>query len=443
MKARTAGRLFLTGWALTALSAAGAAPTAEPVPLPSPLTLEQALTLADAAHPDLALAQSRLDAGRARLDQARSLTGVHSHLELTPQTVKPATEPSFDLSDDSRARLFFQKRLYDFGYSQALADSARGELASREQAYLDARQSRRLEIMARYFDVLLADLRYAVDNEAMAFIYIAFDRGRERRKLGQLSDLDLLELEHRYQESRLKRTESQKRQVSARTQLAHALNRPQERPAELAPPELPGNDRDLPDYDSLLQAALTSNPVLAALRSEADAARGALVAERARRRPVLNAELEAARYARELQSRDDFRASLSLRVPIYDGGEQKAAVAAAEAARHEREARLAKAELELRQTVLDLVQELETLKVAREVAKVRTSYRDLYLDRSRALYELEVRTDLGDAQTRITEAQWLAAQVEFRLALVWARVEALTGALIGFPSRPETQEKQP
>jgi hypothetical protein len=31
--------------------------------------------------------------------------------------------------------------------------------------------------------------------------------------------------------------------------------------------------------------------------------------------------------------------------------------------------------------------------------------------------------------TRVTEAQWQAAQVEFRLALAWARLEALTGRL--------------
>jgi outer membrane protein TolC len=412
-------------------------------PLPSPLTLEQALALADDAHPDLALAQARLAAHRARLDQARAFDGVRSSLELTAQTVNPSTEANFDLTDDSRARLLLQKRLYDFGYSRALTRAARGELASRELSYLDVRQGRRLEIMARYFDVLLADLRYAVDTEAMTVAYLAFDRGRERHRLGQLSDLDLLELEHRYQENRLKRTESQKRQVSSRQQLAHTLNRPDERPGELATPELPGNERELPVYEPLLQAALERNPVLAALRAETEAARATVAAERARRKPVVSAELEAGRWARELQSRDDFRAALTLRVPIYDGGEEKATIAAAEAALGEREARFARAELELRQTVLDLVQELETLKVAREVAKVRTSYRDLYLDRSRALYELEVRTDLGDAQTRNSEAQWLAAQVEFRLALVWARIEALTGALAAGAAKTESQEKQP
>ena len=109
---------------------------------------------------------------------------------------------------------------------------------------------------------------------------------------------------------------------------------------------------------------------------------------------------------------------------------------------HEQEARMARAELDLRQTVLDLVQEAETRKVERAAAQVKIGYRDLYLDRSRALYELEVRTDLGDAMTQMTTAQWEAAQAEFRLALTWAKIDALTGQLLpGHQMETKPQEK--
>jgi outer membrane protein TolC len=145
---------------------------------------------------------------------------------------------------------------------------------------------------------------------------------------------------------------------------------------------------------------------------------------------VLSAEAEAAWYEREFVSRDEVRATLNLRIPLYQGGEDGAAIAGALARWHEQQARLARAELDMRQTVLDLVQELETLKVELAAARVKVNYRDLYLDRSRALYEMEVRTDLGDAMTRITEAQWLVAQAEFRMALAWARLDALGGNLI-------------
>lgn len=414
--------------------------------LPSPLTLADALKLAEAAHPDLALAEARLEGAQAGLEQARSTTGTRVNLELTPQWVRPTTGPDSDSGvDDSRARLLASKRLYDFGRSRALEDAAGYEIEARTQSWLDARTRRRIEVMARFFDVLLADLRYAADNEAMAHTYVSFDKAREQHALGQISDVALLELEQRYQEALLRRTQSQARQAGSRAQLALALNRPDELPADLARPVLPAVQRGIPDYKAVLAEALAHSPATLALRNEVSAARAAVEAERARRRPVLSAELEAARYDREFLSRDELRATLNLRVPIYQGGEDSAAIAQGLARQHEAEARLARAELELRTTALDLVQQLETLKVAREAARVRLNYRDLYLDRSRALYELEVRTDLGDAMTQVSEAQWAAAEAEFRTALAWARLDALTGRTVAAgdppPVTPESDEE--
>ena len=70
------------------------------------------------------------------------------------------------------------------GRTAALTGSVRDEIDARKLRYLDARQARCLDIMARFFDALLADLRYAVDNEAMAESYVTFDKSRERHRLG-------------------------------------------------------------------------------------------------------------------------------------------------------------------------------------------------------------------------------------------------------------------
>ena len=191
-----------------------------------------------------------------------------------------------------------------------------------------------------------------------------------------------------------------------------------------------GLERDIPDYKALFENARQANPVVAALRKDAEAARTALQAERARSRPTLNAEIEAADYERNLQARSSFRAGLSLRIPLYQGGEVDAAVMRAASEQAAREAQLRKAEYDLQKTVLDAVQGLETLKVKRQAAKQRVAFRDLYLDRARAIYDMEVQISLGDAMTRLTEAQWLATKADFEFALAWARIEALTGKLI-------------
>jgi len=408
------------------VAAETATPASRP-PLPSPLTLGQALAQADQAHPDLDLAQAQVDQARARLFATEAESGTRAYLELAPERVEPSVGGGS--VNDSHARVFISKRLYDFGRSRAHETAAATELAGREQTFLDARQQRRLEIMARFFDVLLADLRYAVDNENMAYEYVTFDKVRERHALGQVSDVDLLEAENRYREALIVRTESEKRQTTTRQQLALALNRPEDLPGELVRPELK-NDREIPEYQVLAELARKSNPQLAALRKELDAARASVEAENARRRPTLNAEFEVADYQRAIGSRNDVRAALNLRIPLYQGGEDTAAIARAVAELQAREARLRKTEHDIRKLALDLVQELETLKVKREAARQRLAFRDLSLEQRRALYEMEVQTTLGDAMTRLTEAQWLAAKADFELALAWARVDTLTGKLI-------------
>ena len=51
----------------------------------------------------------------------------------------------------------------------------------------------------------------------------------------------------------------------------------------------------------------------------------------------------------------------------------------------------------------------------------------MYLDRSRALYEMEVKTDLGDSMARTTEARRRRVETEYRIALAWARLDAVLG----------------
>ena len=436
---RFAAKKIATAVGMSALLSAGVsmatptvllAPASAAEPLPQPLTLAQALALAEGSHPELESARAGVALADSDTAFAESRMGVRAFLDLTPQTVQPANEDGF--TDDSRARLIVTKPLYDFGRTSAQTRAAMATAGAAGERLADTRARRRMTVMNRFFDVVLADLRYAVDNEAMASAFVAFDRARDRHSLGQLSDIELLEREHRFQEARSQRAQSRARQRTTRVQLALALNRPDAVPADVTPPSAhPAWTREPPEFGEVWPRVRAQHPVLRTLRREVDAARETVAAERARKRPLLSAEAEAGYYARELASREERRATLNLRVPLLQGGEDRAVLTRAQAQLHEREARLAQAEHEAHAQVWELLQEIELLRTQREGAKVRSSYRDLYLDRARALYELEQQTDLGDAMIRNTEAAWLAAQIDYRLALAWARLAALTGELPG------------
>ena len=165
-----------------------------------------------------------------------------------------------DLAERLPRRLPLYLDCHALAFGNAAPDPGRDHPAT---ALVDPTDAQRLEILARYFDVLLADLAYARYNEAMAVAYIQFDRAATRRDLGQISDLRVLELEAVYQEVLQNRAGSEVAQRFTRSLLGQALGSPEALPRDLIAPSLPTLPNPLPSAEDTLAAALADNPSLA------------------------------------------------------------------------------------------------------------------------------------------------------------------------------------
>ena len=392
-----------------------------------PLTLEEVLATADAPHPDLALAESDLAASLADRDQEDSRQDFNLFLDGSLRTGK---KPGEDWSADNIGRIVARKPLLDFGRTAQSMAAADQEVAARRAALLDARAARRIDLMARYFDVLLADLQYTADNELMTVAFLAWDNARERFALGQVTQPQLLELEARFQDMRERRSTSLQQQRATRQKLAHAMNHPDSLPSELAEPTLPGNEQTVPEYKTLLPRILEHNPALQGLDAKIQASDARIAATRAERRPTLDAEVLGASYSRESVTRDQVSAGLLFNVPLYQGGRIDARVARERALRERLLAQRDKLKLDLSETVLDTLHEIEGLRgSSRPAADKQIEYRDWALERSRAEYELEIRTNLGTSMAETQTALLRRKRVEYQLALALARLAALSGEL--------------
>ncbi len=227
--------------------------------------------------------------------------------------------------------------------------------------------AQRLEILQRFFDVLLADLRYAEDNEAMAVAYIQFDRAGVRAELGQTSPIRVAELEVAYQRIRLRRAASAAAQRLTRSLLAQAMGRAQTLPRDLIEPQLaqPTDGAEtLADPEPMVRQALAENRWLGQRLVDAEAAERGLL------------------------------------------------------------------EMALRTRVLELSTRLGLLEVAADEARSVTTWRDLALDDSRTRYEMEAAADLGYSMSRQTEARRREAEVRYCRALTRAQLDALQGRAI-------------
>jgi outer membrane protein TolC len=421
---------------LTALLAMGLAQAAE-----KPLTLEAALATVDAPHPRLQAAQASLDLALADQQVADSTQDAMLTFEGALIQGRPTIGPE-DWKANNSSRLIFRKTLLDFGRERGNVEAARQEVNARRLDLLDERDARRLDIMARFFDVLLADAQYAQDNEFMAVHYVRFDDAKSRHELGEMSNRDLAQLEAQYQEQREKRNRSLYLQRTSRQKLANALNQPGQLPSHLDMPRLPQNDLELPEYENLLPLALRHNRKLLALQSQLNAVALRSDAIHASRTPTLEMELGAGDYSRDSSTRDHYSGGLILVWPIYQGERVDGRLAREAAERSRIEAGIEQIRRDLAEALLETRLEIDWLKnTARPAARVRSNYRDQALERARAEYEMEMKTNLGTAMADTQAASLRTQQAEFRLALALARLEALLGQSISDFTRPAIAEK--
>jgi outer membrane protein TolC len=398
-----------------------------------PLSLDTALQAADAPHPDLLLVEAERDLARADQAFAGARRDLNVTLEGRLQGARSSL-PGSDFSSDNSVRLAARKNLFDFGRSENSIGAAQAVAEARDRDLLEARDQRRIDIMTRFFDVLLADLRAVADNEFMTVAFLNFDKGRDNHEQKLISKVELSELEARFQNALEKRNQSQVQQRLTRELLAEAMNQPGKLVSELEDPKLPGNTRALPSYETLL-GLIAQSPQLQSSNQLLEASRQRLEALRAENRPSLDAELEANEYAnRKLQGRDTLRAGVVLSWPIYQGNRNSAQLAREQAQFQKLQAETERRKRKLTQTVLTLLTEAEQLqKTARNAAKIQADFRDLDLERARAQYEVELRTNLGETAAFTVVAKLRQRAVEYRLALALAKLEALLGQALPKP----------
>jgi len=288
-----------------------------------------------------------------------------------------AQHPRTQLAADALLRHPFPAPLYmdchNLAYASVTApDSQRDAPPDR---LVSPQVAQGLEIMRRFFDVLLADQRAAYDTENMAVYYIPLDRARTRMKLKQFSEMNVAELDATYQAVRQQAAASTAAQRLSRELLAIATDTPANLPSDLDTPEIPALLGDQPALQVLVDSALSGN---AWLKDALD------------------------------DSKDAEREMLTL---------------------------------ELRQHLLEALARLDIFKVAAERSKVDMHWRDESLDRSRTLYEQEVKADLGDAMAQQSKTKLEQQQIAYCQVMAVAELNALQGKPIWpFPKTTPRQE---
>lgn len=280
------------------------------------------------------------------LEQALDYAKQHPRSQLTPAVNQQY--PSL-----SSFYLNCHKLAYN---NDSMIDHQRGRLFS---PLFSSEQSVQLDILKRFFDVLLADRHFGFSNENMAGAFISLDRAQNRFELKDASELEVAQLDAEYQIIRQQRFASENTQRLTRSLLAQAINSPEKLPSDLKAPILPTLPSELPELNALLDSVLKQNK------------------------------------------------ALTKRINQLSKPEQ------------------AVIEMELRQHLLERLMLLQLLNITEQNAQSNTYWRDLKLDQSRTLYDMEVKSDLGDSMALQTRAHLQEKQIAYCKTLAWAEINAL------------------
>ena len=405
-------------------------------PLPEPLTFAAALgTAQNEAHYDLVAIDQRLQAIRAELGIEQGENGFSLDLigrirQVGLSDVAQSIDDADGVDDngnDNAASLILSRPLYDFG----LQDSRESQFALQLQALEYQKrlliEQRRLEIMEKYFAVLNADNHFISENESLAMGFIHYDNAVQDQELGLVAEIEVLRLQAEYEVIRQQRFLAEHQQRLTRAMLAEAMGYPEALPSELEVPEI-NPDRTLSDdFDALVSQALVYSLEALAAHANSQAAQAAIGIADATDNPSLDLQLEVSSYQRESRLRDDWRAGLYLEIPLYSGS-SPARLDLAKAKHRQALADQQQVQSHLRLEVLGLWQKIQQLKLIIQGRSIEQDYRDKYLDRSRAEYELEFKTDLGDSMVLYSRSSSERLQALYAFELAYQRLTSLVGA---------------
>ena len=411
--------------ALTCLIYTASIHAQAPETLPTPLTLNYVLSLPAHMNPAFMSEQARLLQVQAQQTEA----SAQDKLNFDLQGRLGKREFQNEAQDYNLAALHLGMPLYDFGRTSSETQAWSLDASANEYRLKSIEQQFRLDLMLAYFNVLLADARYRIDNEAMAIAYVKQDKVREAHELGQASDTELYEADAHYQRALLKRQRALADLRRLPMLLINAMGYPDAELPDLKLPTLSEPPESLLELEHYLQLALDHNPDILAVQQSYDASQQRVESAQAGGLPEIRADAWLGQLSSYPETREgNWRAEVSVNIPLYDGSLSKSKVDIERAKSQQARSEIFVMQQQIREQVTNLYFKLQLLSVENKTVAASQMAAEINLDYRRALYENEQQTDMGDAMVRISQTHYDALAFKLNSALLWAKMQALTGA---------------
>lgn len=404
----------------------------------APMSLPQAIAIALQRQPSLAGAEATKQAASERVKQARASLGptITPSFNYQSQAIKggtitniingvPVTQPANTTNDTRQEQLTTSFRLFDTGNRKLSIRQSRQALTAQEFSEQNTRQTVINNVATNYFSVLRTRALVKVSQAQV-------DRAENALKLVQAqveakvaARKDTLQADADLQNARVNLLQAQNNVQVAEAQLRSAMGAPDLRELSLADVVAPtaatpitvgsivGEEKDDEKVISTLsEFASKARPDIAQARMTIASSETSIQQAKVSARPILSVDvsdrqqLDAKNNPLKRQSEIQLF-SLNFSVPLYDGGNVRAAVRASEANKRASEAQFGSQTL---QVTVDVEQSWRSLQLARaslpaaEAAQraAQINYDAAIAARREGIGNI---TDVITAQTSLVQAQ--------------------------------------
>lgn|GEM_PF-3706303 len=341
-------------------------------------TLDEAIEAAIENNPRIKKAEANLRATREQVPQARAAYRP----QITLRGSASATDRDARLQDGQdfseaanplSASLQIRQNIYSGGLRAATTRRAALNMRAERFRFQDEEIRLALEVGDAYFGARLADDRLIVQTDISRLIFDQIEAAEERYRLGIGTITDVSQIKGRHAGATASLSVARAELIRSRTLLEFVTGIPISDGLEGVP------HSTLPTtMEEAVLLAVQHAPALKSANARFDSSRMDILAASRQNRPQVDITLEAS-TSREgspaIERDDDLRATLSVTVPLFDGGAAKSRRRQAGAARTASLYQLREIEQQVELSVIDawLRHDAATAEIASQIERVAVS----------------------------------------------------------------------
>jgi outer membrane protein TolC len=357
--------------------------------------------------------------------QENNLKNLNSYnLDLT---LNLETKDRFnDRIDNSKASLNFSKSLFNQD-DNILNTNYQNEIDLLKTQLKTLQLKKKLEVLRAFFNIIIADMNYDYLMEDLAVFAVMENRIKDYIELEYYSEVELLERTSKTQEALVKMRSAENDKLISRAQLGMIMGLDaNEEIAEIIEPQFTNYlSPKLDIFKTWQDKILTGNTELQILSTQINNLKQNLGSEQT------NYGIDVSLYSKifhhqfESDKNGNYLAGLQLSIPL--GAENRNTLDNLNIEIKSRELTFNQQKNQILTKALELWLKAKNLVQQQKSLQVMLDYKDLYLERARANYELELKSDIGHSMTEYTKTEKLIKQNEFDIITTMQELHLLAG----------------